>query len=240
MSISIDNVASFQDLQSQPETQGGSDLGEDSFMKLLVTQLQHQNPLEPQANEEFVAQLAQFSSLEQLTNANSALESLYLAMASMNNASMTQLLGKQVKAYGDSFHYSGDGSVDLYYDAPQDCSATITITDESGSVVYTEELGALSPGEGSYTWDGNGISGDMDEGTYSFSISAESSSGEPVEVTTLVIGEIDGMSFVTGAPEPSIEGVPLGLGDILEVFSTKEDAEASVDPDSDGTDEDAG
>ena len=71
-----------------------SGMGKDEFLKLLTTQLQNQDPMNPLQNHEFVAQLAQFSSLEQLTSANTSLESLYLAMASMNNASMTQLLGQ--------------------------------------------------------------------------------------------------------------------------------------------------
>ena len=55
-------------------------LGKDAFMSLLVTQMQHQNPLEPQADGEFLAQLAQFSSLEQLTNMNSTLTRMAAAM----------------------------------------------------------------------------------------------------------------------------------------------------------------
>ena len=218
MSMStIDSVSSFENLQAQPQTYGNSELGQDAFLQLLVTQLQQQDPLDPQDNEAFVAQLAQFSSLEQLTNANSALESLYLAMSSMNNASMTQLLGKEVRAYGDAFHYGGTGEVELHYEVPEDCTATLTITDESGKVVHTAELGSLPYGDGSYTWDGSAISGTAEEGTYTFSISAQDKNGDPVEVATLIEGEIDGMSFETGSPEPSIDGVPLALGDIVHV-----------------------
>ena len=121
-----------------------------------MTQLQHQDPLDPQKNEEFVAQLAQFSSLEQLTNANDSLDSLYVAMASMNNASMTQLLGKEVLAYGDTVHYDGSGEMDLNYESAGDAtSATLTVTDESGKVVWTQELGSLESGEGSVTPEGD-------------------------------------------------------------------------------------
>ncbi len=229
MSNTIDSVATYQDLSAQPKTVGNSELGEDAFLKLLVTQMQQQDPLDPQDNEEFVAQLAQFSSLEQLTNANSALQSLYLAMSSMNNASMTQLLGKQVRAYGDEFHYGGDGSVELHYEAAADCNATLTITDENGVVVHTQELGSINSGDGSYTWSGETIEGSAGEGNYTFSISANDENGDKIEVTTLVEGEIDGMSFESGTPEPSMSGVPVGLGDIVYV-STLDEPAADEDP----------
>ena len=107
----IDGITSYESVASQRPTYGNTDMGQEAFLTLLVTQLQHQDPLDPQDNEAFVAQLAQFSSLEQLTTANGSLESLYVAMASMNNASMTQLLGQDVRAYGDTFSYDGEGSV---------------------------------------------------------------------------------------------------------------------------------
>ena len=66
------------------------ELGKDSFLKLLTTQLQYQDPLNPMENSEFVAQLAQFSSLEQLQGLSDGMESLYLVNMSMNNASPTR------------------------------------------------------------------------------------------------------------------------------------------------------
>ncbi len=234
MSISIDGVTSYDSLSeaASAAAAGSDELDREAFLNLLVAQLQNQDPMEPQANSEFVAQLAQFSSLEQLTNANDALGSLYTALASMNNASMTQLLGAQVTASGDTFYYGGSGEQTVYYDIDSDASsATITITDADGSVVCSEELGALEQGEGSYTWDGTDQSGDtVDEGEYSFSISATDSHGDDVDVETMVKGEIDGMSYDTGTPVPSIDGVDISLGDIIEVYTTDDE---SVDSDSD-------
>jgi len=228
MSISsLDGVSSYSDVTDALETQGGGELDREAFLNLLVTQLQYQDPLNPQDNSEFVAQLAQFSSLEQLTNANSALESLYAAMASMNNATMTQLLGKQVSAYSEDFSYDGDGDVELYYDAASDAStASITITDEDGTVVYEGDIGALSEGDGSWTWDGTDQDGNtVDEGTYSFSISAEDTDGDEVTVDSIIKGEVDGMSFSGGTPVPSIDGVEFSLGDIIEVQAASSDSE---------------
>lgn len=214
----IDTITSYESVAAQPQTQGSNELGQEAFLNLLVTQLQYQDPLDPQDNEEFVAQLAQFSSLEQLTNANGSLESLYLAMASMNNASMTQLLGKEVRAYGDTFGFDGV-EAELAYETNADLDgATITILDEDGSVVWSENLGPQEAGTHDYVWDGSTITGGQAEpGTYTVSVTPQGEVGDGVEVETIVVGIIDGMSFDTGSPVPSMHGAEMALGDIIEV-----------------------
>ncbi len=77
---------------------GSVDMGKDSFLQLLVTQLQNQDPLSPMEDKEFIAQLAQFSSLEQLQNMNSSL-SAFLDLNLMHQASV--LIGREVKVYGE-------------------------------------------------------------------------------------------------------------------------------------------
>jgi flagellar basal-body rod modification protein FlgD len=229
---SLTNVTTAAEGLSQSKSGAGqAELGKDAFLKLLVTQLQYQDPLDPTENEEFVAQLAQFSQVEQLTTANDSLETLYTAMASMNNASMTQLLGKDVIAAGDTFKYTGDGDYDIMYDAASTAtSATVTITDESGKVVWSTEIGGVEAGRGTWTWDGRTINGGTAaEGEYSFTVSARDRAGESVDVNELVHGEIDGMSFETGTPVPSISGVEISLGDIIEVTTEKsEDKEPNT------------
>ncbi len=227
MSSAITNVTSYSEVTDATTSYGGQELSRDAFLNLLVVQLQHQDPLDPQKNEEFVAQLAQFSSLEQLTNVNSGLESLYVALASMNNASMTQLLGQEVVAYGDTFYYGGEGDATLHYESETDItSATLTVTDEDGTVVWTEELGELDAGDGEYTWDGSTTTGTTaEEGEYTFSIDATDASGDEVPVQTLVQGTIDGMSFEDGSPTPYVDGIKVELGDIIEVMTSSQEEE---------------
>jgi len=231
MTTSISGISSLTDSNTSAAVTSAGDLGEDAFLRLLVTQMQHQDPLDPQSNEEFVAQLAQFTQLEKMTEANESLDSLYLAIASMNNASMTQLLGMDVVAYGDSFNYEGSGEETLHYDASSDVStSTLTVTDESGSVIWSEDLGSLEAGEGTITWDGSTISGATAEaGKYTFTIDGYDSDGDDVEVTEMLHGEVDGMSFDTGTPVPSVDGIDIDLGDILEVLTSSENDEEADD-----------
>lgn len=203
--------------QPAPTPPGEQTLGEEAFLKLLTEQLQNQDPLDPMKNEDFVAQLAQFSSLEQLVGMQSTLEAVYLGIASMNNASMANLLGTEVVAAGNQVSYSGEGSAELHFDSATDFdNATVTITDEDGTVVKTIELGGHPSGEFSVSWDGTDLSGqDVGEGTYTFSISASTAEGGDVSVQTLVVGVVDEMDYSTGTPQPSIGGVSVALEGIL-------------------------
>ncbi len=211
---------------SAPQAPTGDALQQDTFLRLLTEQLQHQDPLDPMKNEEFVAQLAQFSSLEQLFGLQATMEAVYLGIASMNNASMATLLGTEVVAETDTFHYGGEGSVPLHFDAERGLSsATITITDESGRVVDTIEISGRSEGEFVVEWDGTGIDGQRQpEGDYTFTIAATDVEGEPVEVATLVVGVVDEMDYSEGSPRPSIGGVAVPLESIRRLTSPESPA----------------
>jgi flagellar basal-body rod modification protein FlgD len=217
--MDISNVSSTSSIAAEAAASTSDTLDQTAFLNLLTTQLQYQDPSNPQDSAEFVAQLAQFSSLEQLISANEGLSMLYVVSASLNNAAMTQLLGAEVTASSDQFAYDGSGEVEIPYDAAGAATeATITITDEDGNVVWSGDMGALAEGEGSFTWDGKDGDGQaVEAGTYSFSISATDADGESVSVEGLIHGEIDGMSYESGTPTPSIGDIEIGLADIRTV-----------------------
>lgn len=212
-------ISQLSSLYGAPEAQAtrGDALGKDAFLNLLVAQLQNQNPLEPVDNTEFVAQLAQFSSLEQLVGMQSTLESVYYGIAAMNNASMANLLGTDVVARGDTFHYDGEGGQNLLYDASTEAvNANLTVYDDNGAVVWQGEVGPIAAGEGHYGWDGTDVHGNpVAEGDYTFLVTATDGQGDPVAVQTLVQGLVDAMDYSTGSPLPSIDGIVVQLGDIV-------------------------
>ena len=216
----LENVSMYDptaNLNKAPEA--SDELGQDSFLKLLVAQMQHQDPLNPQGNEEFIAQLAQFTSLEQLMGVNTALGDLYAATTSMNNASMTQLLGRDVTAFSDTIPYDGDGPEDIHFQAASEVDRmTITLMDEDGKVVAREELNGIPAGEGSWRWDGKDIHGaQAPEGTYTVSINAADSLGNPITVSSLLKGTVNEMSYATGAPIPFVDGIEISIAEILRV-----------------------
>lgn len=205
---------------AQESSSASSELGKDSFLKLLTTQLQYQDPLNPMENSEFVAQLAQFSSLEQLQGLSDGMESLYMVNMSMNNASMTNLIGKDVLASGDTFHYDGADSLNfLEYEAASSAtSGKLTITDSDGKVVFSDDLSAIASGAGVYSWDGKDLNGAVcPEGDYTFSITATDADGAEVEIAEQVSGTIDGMDLSSGSPMLTIDGIPVELSSILSI-----------------------
>lgn len=219
MSTPVTGVNSTADIPTTAATTGTTSLGEDSFLNLLMTQLQNQDPTEPVSNTEFVAQLAQFSQLQQLQGMSGQLDSLYLVNASMNNAAMANLLGRDVVARSDTFHHES-GPQEVYFDASASTvSTTLTITDPDGTVVFSQDIGGEAAGEAAYTWDGKDQNGQLvPEGDYTFSISATDLNGDEVEVQTLIEGTIDQMSYETGSAAPSVNGVDIGIDQIVRLL----------------------
>lgn len=224
---SLSDVSSSTSLTSA----AGDTLDRDAFLNLLTTQLQNQDPLDPMSNEEFVAQLAQFSSLEQLMGMQETMEAVYLGIASMNNAAMASLVGTNVVAMGNGIAYDG-GDADLHYNASGDVSsATVTIYDENGDVVLSEEIGSLDEGEGSWTWDGTDEDGlSVDPGDYTFSFTGTDADGNSVTIDEMVVGTVTEMDYSTGIPQPSVNGVLVDLADILRLTTGDEPIVDEGDP----------
>lgn len=222
----VDGLPQTLESSLQPQPTGSAELSGDSFLTLLTAQLQNQDPLEPIANHEFVAQLAQFSSLEQLVGMQDTMEAVYLGIASLNNSSMASLLGADVVAHGDTFAYDGEGGAELHFDAAGDyVGGTITIKDEAGEIAFTSTLEQSgSKGEDTWTWDGNDKDENpVDAGTYTFSITLDGPDDTTVGVQELVVGTISEMDYSTGVPQPSIDGASFDIQDIVRI--TREEPE---------------
>ncbi|CAI8761489.1 flagellar basal-body rod modification protein FlgD [Pseudomonas sp. IT-P253] len=154
---------------------GSQSLGKDAFLKLLVTQLKNQDPLSPQDNGAFVAQLAQFSSLEGITSLNTTVSSMASNFSSSQALQASSLVGHSVIAQTNIAQISDPtkgltGSVTV---PSSIADGTVTITDASGKVVRTLDLGSQPAGSASFKWDGNDSSGAVvPAGTYTFNASA--------------------------------------------------------------------
>ena len=149
---------------------GKKALGKDSFMQLLVTQLKNQNPLDPQNNSEFVAQLAQFSSLEGITTLNDSVTAIAGNYKSTQALQASSLVGRSVIVQSGSTQVDTTKSLSGSISVPSSVSAVkVAITDKDGKTVKTIDLGAQSAGTSSFTWDGTKTDGTKaDPGTYTF------------------------------------------------------------------------
>jgi flagellar basal-body rod modification protein FlgD len=149
---------------------GNQALGKDAFLQLLVTQLKNQNPLEPQDNGAFVAQLAQFSSLEGITTLNSTVSGLASNYNSSQALQASSLVGRSVIAPGDKAVVDTTKSLSGTVVVPSSvASATLKITDADGKTVRTIDLGSQKAGNASFIWDGKNDAGEtVPAGTYTF------------------------------------------------------------------------
>ena len=191
-------------------------VGKDDFLKMMIAQLKNQDPLNPLDGTDFTAQLAQFSSLEQLSNMNSQLEVLGMYQSSLNNAQSVSLIGREVTAHGDSVTIEGETAGIPYRLSEYADSVAVSIYDDEGRLVDTIETGSQDEGDHSITWD----CGDVAPGSYTFSVSATDAAGEAVPVDTLITGRVTGVTFREGFPFLSVAGHTIPLGDVLFVNET--------------------
>ncbi len=198
-------------------------LGKDEFLKILVTQLRNQDPINPVAADQFASQLAQFSSVEQLQNINSNLEDssnldLMLNQA-INNTMATTLIGKSVRATGNEVSLDGKDAVDLSYrlNGPAK-DVTIVVKDAGGTVVRSLHLTDKTAGDHSYAWNGKDDHGDrVKPGTYTFSVEATDVEGQTVSAQTFVSGIIDSIRYDSGSAMLLIGDISVGLDKVLEI-----------------------
>jgi len=194
-------------------------MGKEAFLTLLITQLQHQDPLNPADSTEFTAQLAQFSSLEQLSNINKNLDALKLYQASINNAQAVAFIGKEIVSTGNHLEVtSGQASACEFELGSAAQSATVSIYDATGSFVADIQLTGLNAGKQSVAWDGKDRTGNpVADGTYTFEVQAAGSSGEKLAVTTFSRGTVTGVTFENGVTYLMVGPSKVAIGDVTQI-----------------------
>ncbi len=193
-------------------------LGKEDFLQLLITQLRYQDPLNPLESVEFTAQLAQFSSLEQLFNIKDGINELASSQTNNRKIEALSMMGKYVEAEGELLSIDKDktGTGGFIIDEPAVCEVYIYSMD--GQLIRRIDLGPLKEGEHEFRWDGRDNNGEMVEpGTYSFQVNAENIDGKSVNVDTRIKGMVTGINFEGEQPEIFIENIPVKLSQILEV-----------------------
>ncbi|MEN8638139.1 flagellar hook assembly protein FlgD [Pseudomonas sichuanensis] len=180
--------------------QAGSALGKDAFLQLLVTQMKNQNPLDPQENGEFVAQLAQFSSLEGIQSLNDSVNGILTGIGSSQALQATSLVGRSVIVQTDKAVVDTTSSFNGQVVVPQSISdGKVTIKDKDGNVVKTIQLGAQKAGTADFIWDGTNEKGEkVAPGTYTFA--AETTvEGKAKTLSTLLPARVNSVSFQNGS-----------------------------------------
>lgn len=197
-----------------------SAMDKQAFLKLLVAQIQHQDPLSPMQGTEFVTQLSQFAIVEQGLAQTSRLDDLSAQLGGIANNDATSLVGKRVTVRGKSMAFDGltaTSSAVTLGDAAT--KVTADILDSNGKVVRTIALGARPAGAMPVTWDGKTSAGEpAPKGNYTLKINATKADGTAVTATQDVSGLVTKISFDKGYPELTLDnGTTTPISDLVGV-----------------------
>ena len=199
----ITNYGTSSTTSSQASSNSSMEgLGMNQFLNLFITQLQNQDPLNPMDSSDFTAQLAQYSSVEQLYGMNSTLTNIENTLSSQNQQrDDLGYIGKTVKA-DDNTMTVDSGTVQAgSYSLDGSGTVTIDVYDSQGQHVRTLYQGVEDKGEHGVNWDGRDDAGNaVGDGTYTFEITAQDENGLAVTSSTYVSGEVTGITYKNGQP----------------------------------------
>ncbi len=190
----------------------------EAFLKLLVAQISNQDPMSPQGSESFMQQLTQFSTLEQLMNLNSGVDTLAMGQLSNNNQEAVRFVDREILARGNSLELSVGGDAEMNFNLEEGAQRVeVKILDENGRVIRSLEEGVRGS-EHHLIWDGKDEEGHrMPEGRYQVQIQAFGAEDQPRAVDMLVRGRVTGVRFDRGYPELMLGDQRVQLRDLIEV-----------------------
>jgi flagellar basal-body rod modification protein FlgD len=202
-----------------PANPNGDVSGQDTFMKLLVAELKHQDPMDPVKNRDLVAQLATLTSVQKLTGIDEKLKGLQQGTLEGASLQSANLIGKTVTARTNSLTVNSLGVSAGGYGLPNAAaSVKVAIVDSAGQTVRTLDLGNQGAGNKSFEWDGQDVNGRRaPNGKYRFQVTATDSSGATIAPTTEVSGLVSEVRYSNGAPEVVVGNVHVGLTDVTSV-----------------------
>jgi flagellar basal-body rod modification protein FlgD len=221
MGTPVQNLTSpAGDIPPDTLTRGGkSTLGKDDFLKLLVAQLANQDPTKPEETSAFVAQLAQFSALEQQQNTVSRLDTLLMGQATANQTAAGTFIGKDVTFRGGALHFDGANSLSATLTLPQDAAkVTVTVSDGAGRAVRTIQLGAHDDGTVPITWDGRDDNGNvMPAGDYTLTPTAYDGNDKAVSIDLSTTGHVSGVAFQGGIPFLKVGNALIKMSEVTSI-----------------------
>jgi flagellar basal-body rod modification protein FlgD len=193
-------------------------LDKNAFLKLLVAQLQHQDPTNTQDPSQMIQQLTGFSTLEQITALGTQIQGLQVQTQGLFQAQVAGLVGKKILVPGDAVALQGGQATIGLKLAANAQQVTITIKDASGNVVRTISQGAMGAGSQKVAWDGKDAQGiTLPDGRYTVEASAADASGKPVNIATTSYLKVDAVSFKDGVVFLVAGGRTFSLSDVTEI-----------------------
>ncbi len=211
----VQGTSSSSSTSTTSSAKNTSIASQDQFLKLLVAQLQAQDPLNPMDNAQMTSQLAQISTVDGINKLNTTVTSMLDQLGAVDQLNAASMIGHTVLVDGHRIQlsYGDDGSAVAGGGITLDGSASnvkVEIKDSNGTVVDTIDLGALAAGNHAFTWDGlSSADAKMTAGNYTFNVTA-TNNGTAVKATEMNFGLVDSVLRDTdGNVQLSLAGLGL-------------------------------
>lgn len=194
-------------------------LGQEDFLTLLVTQLKNQDPLKPVSNEGFIAQLAQFSQLEQSTRLVKLMEQSLDPKIGGRQFNVVSLIGRQVRIRGDGVELENGRALIGYELAADAAFVRVDVRDAQGRIVRSLHPGTQAAGRQEIQWDGLDDGGDpVPDGLYQVTVAATGMDGKIVAATVLSRRTVTGLRMVDDRPMLLVGAGTVRPEDVEEVY----------------------
>ncbi|MFW2356971.1 flagellar hook assembly protein FlgD [Hydrogenophaga sp.] len=184
---------------------------QDRFLKLLVAQLNNQDPMNPMDNAQMTTQMAQINTVSGIQELNATLKGMAAQFGSMQTLQGTSLIGREALVEGNKFGFDGTvgkGAMRLEASASQ---VAVEVLGKNGQVIDTLDFGALTAGQHSFNWDGTGIDPNQVAG---FRVKA-SDGGQPVKSTSYTRQTVTSVGFANGTMNLQLQdGSTLGYDQV--------------------------
>jgi len=208
-------------LAPEQQAQKKNELGQDEFLELMLTQLRYQDPFKPMENGEFIAQMAQFSTVSGIDEMQKSMEALSTSLISNQALEASSLVGRNVLTPSNTANLGETDTVEGAFELPASAGQiTMTVFDQSGNLVRSTDLGTQSAGRHNFSWDGESNEGSRaPAGEYTIKI--EYGSGENAAAAEVLIQKkIASVNFATNGGQISlntVDGQSLSFSDIRQI-----------------------
>ncbi len=192
---------------------------QDNFLKLLVTQLKNQDPLNPMDNAQITSQMAQISTVSGIDKLNTTLQAMATSFSADQSVQATAMIGHQVLVPGSALQLANGSAVGGVLLAQAADKLVVSIKDSSGQVLHKVDLGAQPAGVMGFVWDGTTDSGAAAApGAYSYAVEAVQG-GTKIDATALTLGQVSGVAKdASGVTLKLNGGASVALGDVKQVM----------------------
>jgi flagellar basal-body rod modification protein FlgD len=219
MTTSAINSATATGTSTNP-TSKKSALDQADFLKIFVTQLRFQDPLEPLDNYQMASQMAQFSMVQSLNGLTESIKSMESSQAAANNLQAAALVGKKVEVKGSALTLSQGAASEGSYQLDKPGKLTVRILNDKGSLVRVIETQVSDTQKHQFLWDGKNDQGiAIPDGQYSFQVSAVDAQGGNIEVKTTMAGKVDGVTLDQGNAYLQIGSNKVLLSEIIAILA---------------------